>query len=117
MSGNQQGRDIGQGGAAEQDTACSGREAHHFFGPFYYLFLNIHGHVVADAHVGVHARRQHIGQHAEGCATSLYPRPKARMGILGIEGQYLCKEMIVDSGGFLRCERAMVVACCRPQKG
>ena len=80
------------------------RKAQHLLAPIEHLPFDIIGDVIAAAHVGIHRRGQHFGQHAKRCAGADDPAPEARMNIAHRIRQDLIDEVLIRLGGALRLD-------------
>jgi hypothetical protein len=90
--------EVRRGGAGDEQTAGSIREPEDLLRPRQDLPLNLNGHVVPPTHIRVHACRQHLGQHADGSATALYPAHEAGMRVAAGVGEDRLEKLGVYRG-------------------
>ena len=93
VPGDQHRAEICRGGAGQEDAARVGREAEQLRHPSDDLALNLNGHVVAPAQIGVETAGQHLGQHADGCTAALHPAHEAGMAVAGAIGSDVGHEL------------------------
>ena len=92
----QQAVKIGRRAAADQQAAGVFRKAHQLDQPGDDLLLDQGCGLVIARQVGIHARRQHFGQHAGGRARAHHPAPEAGVTIAGRIGQDVPEEGVID---------------------
>src|ERR1039458_8007392 len=98
ITGNQDADQVGHGGSGDKEAAGTFRKAEDPAHPPDNLALHLDGSVIASPQIGVEPRREHLRQHAYGCAASMNPAHEAGVRITGGEWQDIAHEFAMNGG-------------------
>src|SRR6516165_1484999 len=97
VAGNGESDQIGHRRSADEKPARLRREPKQLLAPAEHNALDMDSDVVAPAAIGVHRRRQHLGDDPASLSSTVHPSKKARMSIAGTVWQDQILKFLVNA--------------------
>ena len=110
LAGDEDGDEVGDRGAGDEQAGGFGGHADHGGGPADHLALELDAGMVAAAAIHVQAGGEELGQHADGGAAAMDPAHEAGVGVAGGVGHDGAAEVVVEGGGVAALAREPGVA-------